>query len=322
MGLFARRTVDPPQTEERYSGPALINYLNAFTSYGMSSTSVGTAQALRTSAFWACQRVLAGSVSNLPIDVIRKDGDTRRKVDPLPSLIAEPSAMVERDVWVHQLVTSMYDDGNAWGMITGFDQRGHPTFIETINPSVVTNRRLEDGVPTVTVSGEDHHLFPVGLVWHVPGPMVQAGSPFGLSPREFASGALDATIAAQQFGTGFLSGGGIPSALLKLIGADPTDTQSEGAKSAFKRAAENRDLVVMGGSWEYEKIQVDPNESQFLELQRFIIEDVCRFMGVPPSMVYGAVSGQSVTYANVSQADPPSHCSRGARLFFISRLVT
>ena len=36
---------------------------------------------------------------------------------------------------------------------------------------------------------------------------------------------------------------------------------------------------------------------------RFEVEQACRFFGVPPSMAYAAVSGQSVTYANVSQAD-------------------
>jgi len=36
---------------------------------------------------------------------------------------------------------------------------------------------------------------------------------------------------------------------------------------------------------------------------RFTVEQTCRRHGVPPSMVYAAVSGQSVTYANVSQAD-------------------
>jgi len=53
----------------------------------------------------------------------------------------------------------------------------------------------------------------------------------------------------------------------------------------------------------YEPLLVDPNDSQFLDLMRFTTEEACRFWRVPPSMVYGSTSGQSVTYANVSQAD-------------------
>lgn len=48
---------------------------------------------------------------------------------------------------------------------------------------------------------------------------------------------------------------------------------------------------------------VDPNDSQFLELMRFALEESCRFWRVPPTMVYGAVSGSAVTYSNVTQAD-------------------
>jgi HK97 family phage portal protein len=47
----------------------------------------------------------------------------------------------------------------------------------------------------------------------------------------------------------------------------------------------------------------DPNETQFIDLMRFEVEQVCRFWGVPPSMVYAAVSGQNVTYSNVTDAD-------------------
>jgi HK97 family phage portal protein len=59
----------------------------------------------------------------------------------------------------------------------------------------------------------------------------------------------------------------------------------------------------MGSGVTYEPIMVDPNDSQFIDLMRFAIEEACRFWRVPPSMVYAAVSGQSVTYANVTQSD-------------------
>jgi HK97 family phage portal protein len=52
-----------------------------------------------------------------------------------------------------------------------------------------------------------------------------------------------------------------------------------------------------------ENVQINPQDSQFIELMRYSVEQTCRRHGVPPSMVYAAVSGQSVTYANVTQAD-------------------
>jgi HK97 family phage portal protein len=48
---------------------------------------------------------------------------------------------------------------------------------------------------------------------------------------------------------------------------------------------------------------VSPTDSQFIDTQRFETEQIARFFGVPPTMIYGAVSGQAVTYSNVTQDD-------------------
>ena len=60
---------------------------------------------------------------------------------------------------------------------------------------------------------------------------------------------------------------------------------------------------MFGKGLKYEQVSIDPADTQFIDLQRFAVEQVCRFFRVPPSMVYGGISGQAVTYANVSQAD-------------------
>jgi HK97 family phage portal protein len=65
----------------------------------------------------------------------------------------------------------------------------------------------------------------------------------------------------------------------------------------------SREPLVLPQSIEWQQISVNPSDSQFIDLLRFEVEQTCRRHGVPPSMVYAAVSGQNVTYANVSQAD-------------------
>jgi HK97 family phage portal protein len=65
----------------------------------------------------------------------------------------------------------------------------------------------------------------------------------------------------------------------------------------------NREPAVLGAGLEVEPIMVNPNDSQFIDLMRFTTEESARFWRVPPSMIYAATSGQSVTYANASQND-------------------
>jgi HK97 family phage portal protein len=129
------------------------------------------------------------------------------------------------------------------------------------------------------------------------------GSPFGASVVQYASGTISAALAAERFGAQFFADGGHPSSLL-YADREVTEDQAKNVKRAFLAATRGtREPAVLGSDWKYEQVQINPDDSQFIDLLRFEVENTCRFMGVPPSMVYGAVSGQHVTYANVSQAD-------------------
>ena len=73
-------------------------------SYGFSPTSVTTSRALGHSASFACIDTIATSVSTLPIDVVRVEGRRRVVVEPAPTIVGAPSALVDQDVWVYQLL--------------------------------------------------------------------------------------------------------------------------------------------------------------------------------------------------------------------------
>jgi HK97 family phage portal protein len=78
--------------------------------------------------------------------------------------------------------------------------------------------------------------------------------------------------------------------------------QAAGIKSAFTAATSmNREPAVMGAGLRYERIQVSPEEAQFLDTQRFTVEQIARIYGVFPEMIGGATSGSNVTYANREQ---------------------
>lgn len=301
MGLF-RRTA--PEPEERSID--LTAYAKLWTaSLPYSPVAVSNHTALTHAASSACIDTLATSVSSLPLDVVRMDGDRRVPVDPQPPLVAEPSQLVQRDVWLYQVVQSMLTDGNVFGMVAGVSPRGYPTQIELVDPVTVGYRRVDpDGVPRVSVSGEDHALWPHGDIWHVPGRFVKPGSPFADSPVERARATIGAAVAARDFGSKFFGDGGHPGAILQAE-QELTKEQAQAAKAAWLEAVKgSREPAVLGSGWTYSPIMTENSESsQFIKLQQFTTEEACRFWRVPPSMIYSATSGQNVTYANVTQAD-------------------
>lgn len=303
MGLFRRPKAESEPTERAFAMTQLGRVLSS-TYVPLTGRDLTTADALRWAAAWACVRVLGQSASMLPLDVVRYVDGTRLPVEPVPPLIANPSGIVESDVWVQQVVSSMETAGNAWGVVTDADRRGYPTAIETLDPKCVRDPKVVDGVLTAHVDNKPMKRFPYGDLWHVPGVMVAAGSPLGLSTVEYASGAIDTALAAESFGAHFFTDGGHPSSIV-YADQELTEDQAKQIKQAFLAATSgtSREPAVLGSGLKHEAIQVNPDDSQFIDLLRLEVENTCRFFGVPPSMVYGAVSGQNVTYANVAQAD-------------------
>lgn len=300
MRLFSR------SPEEKRSQVITVTGLaRQFVAMFGSGTGITVQRACQNAAVWACVRVKTSTASGLPIDAVRKEGARRVPVDPRPALLENPSAIVAPDVWRAQVFWSMFTDGNAFGRVTEMSARRLPQTIETLDPACVTERRVDDtGIPHVRVdNGPLEPLFPLGTVWHVPGEVVPAGTPFALSPVDYAAKSINTALAAEDFSHGFFADGGHPSGLIKSDD-ELTEEQAKAIKAAFLSATQgNRAPAVFGTGLEYEQIQTDPKDSQFIDLLRFEVENACRFFAVPPSMIYAAVSGQNVTYANVSQAD-------------------
>lgn len=274
--------------------------------YGYSLSNWSTspeADALRNAASWACINVIADAIGRTPLDVVRGVGAQRLPVSPTPQIIARPSGVVQTDVWRFQLGWSLATDGNAFGMITSYS-RGQPSTIELLDPCAVTERKVVGGFAEVRYDTRIHRLYPFGDVWHVPGRTVPAGCPFGISPVVQASKVIATSMAAEDYSYRFFNDGGHPTSI--IYSDEALDAPAaQRVKDAWRAATEcgNREPAIFGSGLRRESVQVDPGETQFLELMRVMVDQVCRFWGVPPAMVFGATSGQSVTYANVTDND-------------------
>lgn len=256
----------------------------------VSSSSAGTVDVgLQHSVIYRATNKVAATVASLPIDVRRG----RVEVSPVPPLVASPSAMMLPSVWKHAAVLSMMLRGNAFGLVTAW-AGAWPTKIELLHPDAVS-WSTEGGW---TVDGDPSDTWPVGPLWHVP-LHVLPGSPLGLNPLAYARRTTFAALASGEFGSGFFSGGGHPSAII----APERDPGEEGAKALKQRVMDvtsgtSREPIVLPQSVKYESIQINPDDSQFIELMRFSGEELCRFFGVDPVDVGVAVQGSALNYSN------------------------
>jgi HK97 family phage portal protein len=252
-------------------------------------------QALRLSAVWACVRLLADTISTLPVDVYRK-GDPDRQI-PTPALLQAPSDAFGTIEWLHAVMSSLALRGNAYGVITGrTGAAGWPAQIELLSPDVVSVYRDEAGRIGYRIGGVEYDRADIFHVraFTVPGSLV------GLSPVEYARQSIGVGLAAEQFGARFFGDNATPSALIVSKTSISPDA-AERVKARWRAAHEGRrDLAVLTGDVEFHPLTISPNESQFVETQRFTVAQIARLFGVPPEMI-GGEAGGSLTYANVEQ---------------------
>lgn len=257
-----------------------------------SNVRVTADSALGLDAVWACVNMHAGMASTLPLDAFR--GDAKTEVSP--KLLSKPSLTVEPDEWLFQYYVSLLLWGNAYGVILTRDRVGNPETVEWQNPADIDVKQVGHRAE-YTIGGRP---VPADDMWHdrwflLPGAIV------GRAPLTLHRETIGLGLAAQKFGAQWFGEGAHPSAILTTDQA-VNQEQAKTIKERFVAAIRgSREPAVLGAGMKYHPIQVAANESQFLESQQHSAVAVARVFGIQPEMIAAAVSGTSVTYANVEQ---------------------
>lgn len=259
-------------------------------------------KALQVSAVWACVRLLADTVSMMPVHAFTLAGSARKPV-PDPPMLKNPSGDATMPDWIYMLLVSALLRGNAYGRVMQWGADGYPAQIELQNPDQVQVRVDEE-------TGQLCYKFgATDIDFRVPGKMTpqvfhlrayrMPGSPTGLSPIQYAAKTIGIDLAVGEFAYGFFRDGAHPSSVLTTPGGVKQE-DARTVKDRFMEAVRGREPAVLAGGMKYEQIQVAPNESQFLETQKYGVAAVARIFGVPPEMI-AAEAGNSMTYSNVEQ---------------------
>lgn len=302
MALFKRKAAPMPPPEERMTYEQLAKLAAASSSlvtYAGGSLTLDSA--LKSAAAWACITRLKSTITSLPVDVIRVQGD-RRTVLPKaqhPAIVAQPSPSMSRRAWLGQAVHALTTSGFVAADVIDVDAQNRPVALETINTG-----RVSCPAGVWLVDGKPRQRWPFGDLWLITASHLMVdGSSVPLSPIVYGRESIATGLAAERYGADFFRAGGTPVAVLK---PDPvgerTAEQAEAAKQAVVRATTNRGVLALSG-WSLEPFSINPKDTQFVELLQFTLQDAARRWLVPPSMIFAAMTGQNVTYANVTDAD-------------------
>lgn len=276
--------------------------IGAFTEAIQSRSEGNPDGALRHSAWWSCADLIASTMAMLTPWAYEGPGygagqATRLPVQP--QILTQPGSDADIYDFIYMGTMGNCLTGKQFGRVLAWDKLMLPRQVELENPAVVHVRRQGDG--TYEYKFRNQVVKPPELwsrqMFRYP------GSPIGMSPVAYGVHATRLGLAAQQFGNQYFTDGGHPSAILtnenmKMV--DQADALT--LKKRFMAALRgSREPVVLGSGWKYQKIQINPDESMFLDTQKLSDGQICRFMRVAPEMVGCSSEGSAITYANVEQ---------------------
>jgi HK97 family phage portal protein len=273
--------------------------------------SVSTESAIRHANVYSCIRVIVDSAASIPLAVYRRNGADRQRIYTgyAADLLGEPSPCLTQAELLGSLLTHLNGWGNAYLLkIRRGSIPGQVTELSTIHPSRIKGIAVRNGLPYYTVSRSTvdslEGEYSRRDILHVRS-LVSVDGLFGLSPIAQARQEVGSSIAMVEYAGRFFGHGARPGGLLK---APDGKTLTEGAAKRLKADWEAMyassgkafKTAILEEGWGFETIDINPDDSQFVEQRKLSATEIARIFRVPPHFI-GADSGSSMTYSNVEQ---------------------
>ena len=290
MGLFTSifRSRDRPKN------------LSGGTSFFMGSSSSGKVvterSAMQMTAVYACVRILSEAIAGLPLHLYKytSDGGKEKAINhPLYQLLHdEPNPEMSSFVFRETLMTHLLLWGNAYAQIIR-NGKGDIIALYPLMPNRMRVDRDDKGQLYYTYNRVyDEALKTKSMtvvlkpydVLHIPG--LGFDGLVGYSPIAMAKNAIGLAIATEEYGAKFFANGAAPSGVLEHPSTlKNPEKLREAWQSQFGGSQNSNRIAVLEEGLKYTPISISPEQAQFLETQKFQINEIARIFRVPPHMV-------------------------------------
>lgn len=245
--------------------------------------------ALQISTVYACARLLAGTVSSLPLMVFKEDSRGNRKVDRGSQLWTilhdQPNAvMTASDFW-QAMILQWALRGNAYAQIMR-DSVGDVISLWPLSSdqmTVFSDKETGRLVYQYVRDSQTYDLTP-DQVLHIKD--IGTGI-LGFSKLEFMGTSVQEAMATQKYTMQNAQNFGRPSGILTV---DHVLDRKKGQADAVGRAlgsfkSESGKLIVLEADMKFQQVALTPEQSQLLESRKYGVEEICRWFGVPPVLI-------------------------------------
>ncbi len=272
------------------------SFLRFFFGSSVSGKNVNERTAMQITAVYACIRILAESVAQLPLHLYKYNGNGGKEKATEHSLYRllhdEPNPEMTSFVFRETLMTHLLLYGNAYAQII----RNGKGEVLALYP-LMANRMKVDRDEKGELYYEYQHMNDeantmkgamVKLkkkdVFHIVG--LSSDGVVGYSPIAMAKNAIGMSIACEEYGSKFFNNGAVPGGVLEHPDQlkNPEKVR-ESWTNTFGGSQNAGKVAVLEEGMKYHPISIPNNEAQFLETRKFQISEIARIFRVPNHMI-------------------------------------
>lgn len=247
--------------------------------------SVTVDRMMRLSAVWACVRLISETLATLPLSMYERTsaGNRIATQHPLHFIIHEqPNADTTAAVHWEAVIAAMLLRGAARceKLMVGNRLVG----MRFLPPDRLTARPERKEWQFRENNGQIRTI-PANRIWTIPGFSLDGVN--GVSVVQYGANVFGGAIAAEQAANATFANGLHKTIAWKYPGVLKPD-QREDARAAIKKLSGSVNAgnpVILEAGMEAEEVGINPNDAQLLESRGFGVEEICRWMRVPPFMV-------------------------------------
>lgn len=267
--------------------------------------SVHVDSALQVATFWACVRLLSQTIGTLPFGLYQKTQAGGR--DPLPKhplyvvLHDQPNADQTAAEFWEGITASLCIWGN--GYAEKITSSAGIVGLKPLPAQCVTVFRNDAGALRYRVSDRGKTTeFPEEKIFHVRG--FGLGGDVGLSPLGFARQTLGAAMAADEAAARTFANGMRPGGFLmydKTLTQEQRDQAKKTLIDPFVGAENAAKIGILEAGFKWQDVMMKPEDAQLLQTRSFQIEELCRWLGVPPILVGHSSAGMTAWGSGIEQ---------------------
>lgn len=281
-----------------------------FSSKSTSGAIVTPGSAMQLSAVYACVKILAEAVAELPLHTyeMMADGDKRKAIEhPLYFLLHDqPNPEMTSFTFRETIMSHLCLWGNAYAQIIR-NGRGEvialypllPQNMEVLrNPETAAIYYQYTRTPGEADPGKTEVVtFTSDDILHIPGLAFDGLK--GYSPLYLARNAIGASISSDEYADRFFANAAMPSGVLEFPGTlkNPKEI-SEKWGGSFSGAINAGKTPVLEEGMKYNPVSITPQDAQFLETRKFNINEIARIFRVPPHMLADL---EKSSFSNIEQ---------------------